>query len=33
MEIFESRSGLYRKSREVELSVLNDPIDLRIVSK
>jgi hypothetical protein len=33
MEIFESRSGLYRKSREVELSVLNDPVDLRIVNK
>jgi hypothetical protein len=33
MGIFESRSGLYRISREVELSVLNDPVDLRIVSK
>jgi hypothetical protein len=31
--IFESRSGLYRISREVELSVLNDPVDLKIVSK
>jgi hypothetical protein len=33
MGIFETRSGLYRISREVELSVLNDPVDLRIVSK
>jgi hypothetical protein len=33
MGIFESRSGLYRIYREVELSVLNDPVDLRIVSK
>jgi hypothetical protein len=33
MGIFESRSGLYQISREVELSVLNDPVDLRIVSK
>jgi hypothetical protein len=33
MGIFESRSGLYRISREVELSVLNDPVDLRIISK
>jgi hypothetical protein len=33
MGIFESWSGLYRISREVELSVLNDPVDLRIVSK
>jgi hypothetical protein len=33
MTIFESRNGLYRISREVELSVLNDPADLRIVSK
>jgi hypothetical protein len=33
MGIFESRSGLYRISREVELSVLNDSVDLRIVSK
>jgi hypothetical protein len=33
MGIFESRSGLYRISREVELSVLNEPIDLKIVSK
>jgi hypothetical protein len=33
MGIFESRSGLYRISKEVELSVLNDPVDLRIVSK
>jgi hypothetical protein len=33
MGIFESRSGLYRISREDELSVLNDPVDLRIVSK
>jgi hypothetical protein len=33
MGIFESRNGLYRISREVELSVLNDPVDLRMVSK
>jgi hypothetical protein len=33
MGIFESRNELYRISREVELSVLNDPVDLRIVSK
>jgi hypothetical protein len=33
MGIFESRNGLYWISREVELSVLNDPVDLRIVSK
>jgi hypothetical protein len=33
MGIFKSRNGLYRISREVELSVLNDPVDLRIVSK
>jgi hypothetical protein len=33
MCIFESRSGLYRTSREVELSVLNEPVDLKIVSK
>jgi hypothetical protein len=33
MGIFESRRGLYQKSREVERSVLNDPVDLRIVSK
>jgi hypothetical protein len=33
MSIFESRSGLYQISREVELSVLNDPVDLRIISK
>jgi hypothetical protein len=33
MGIFESRSGLYRISREVELSVLNEPVDLKIVSK
>jgi hypothetical protein len=33
MGIFESRSGLYRISREVELSLLNDPVDLRIVRK
>jgi hypothetical protein len=33
MGIFESRNELYRISREVELSVLNDPIDLRIVCK
>jgi hypothetical protein len=33
MGIFESSSGLYRISREVKLSVLNDLVDLRIVSK
>jgi hypothetical protein len=33
MGIFESRSGLYQISREVELSVLNEPVDLKIVSK
>jgi hypothetical protein len=33
MSIFQSRSGLYRISREVELSVLNDPVDLIIVSQ
>jgi hypothetical protein len=33
MGIFESMSGLYRISREVELSVLNNPVDLRIESK
>jgi hypothetical protein len=33
MGIFESSSRLYRISSEVELSVLNDPEDLRIVSK
>ena len=33
MGIFESRSSLYRISREVELSVLTHPVDLRIVSK
>jgi hypothetical protein len=32
MGIFESRSGLYRISREVKLSVLNDPVDLKIIS-
>jgi hypothetical protein len=31
--IFESRSGLYRISREVELSVLNEPVNLKIISK
>jgi hypothetical protein len=31
--VFESRSGLYQISREVELSALNDPVDLRTVSK
>jgi hypothetical protein len=30
---FESRSGLFRISREVELSVLNELVDLKIVSK
>ena len=33
MGIFESKSGLYRISREEELSVLMHPVDLRIVSK
>jgi hypothetical protein len=33
MGIFESRSGLYRISREVEFSVLNELVDLKIVSK
>jgi hypothetical protein len=31
--MFESRSGLYRISREVELSVLTQSVELRIVSK
>lgn len=30
---FEYKSGLYRISREVELSVLTEPVQLRIVSK
>jgi hypothetical protein len=30
---FENRSALYRISREVELSVLTEPVQLRIVSK
>lgn len=33
MGMFESKSGLYRISREVELSVLMQPVDLRVVSK
>ena len=33
MGMFESKSGLYRISREVELSVLTQPVDLRVVSK
>lgn len=33
MGIFESKSGLYRISREVELSVLTQPVELRVVSK
>ena len=33
MGIFESKNSLYRISREVELSVLTHPVDLRIVSK
>ncbi|XBH55088.1 hypothetical protein VPH35_077238 [Triticum aestivum] len=33
MGMFESESGLYRISREVELSVLTHPVGLRIVSK
>lgn len=30
---FENKNGLYRISREVELSVLTEPVQLRIVSK
>uniref|UniRef100_A0ACD5W3H8 Uncharacterized protein n=1 Tax=Avena sativa TaxID=4498 RepID=A0ACD5W3H8_AVESA len=33
MGMFESRSGLYRISREIELSVLTHPVDLKIVSR
>ena len=33
MGFFESRNGLYRISREVELSVLTKPVELKIVSK
>jgi hypothetical protein len=33
MGMFESKSGLYRISREIELSVLTHPVELRIVSK
>ena len=33
MGMFERRTGLYRISREVELSVLTHPVELRIVSK
>ena len=33
MGMFESKSGLYIISREVELRVLTHPVDLRIVSK
>jgi hypothetical protein len=33
MGIIESRSGLYRISREVELSVLHEPVNLKIASK
>ena len=32
MGIFESRSGLYRISKEIKLSVLTHPVELRIVS-
>jgi hypothetical protein len=32
MGIFESRNGIYRISREIELSVLTHPIELRILS-
>ena len=30
---FKNKNGLYRISREVELSVLTEPVQLRIVSK
>ena len=33
MGMFESKSGLYRISREIELSVLTHPVELKIVSK
>ena len=33
MGIFESRSNLYRISREIELSVVTHPVELRVVSK
>ena len=33
MGMFESKTGLYRLSREVELSILTQPVELRIVSK
>jgi len=33
MGMFERKSGLYRISREIELSVLTHPVELRIVSK
>ena len=33
MSWFENKNGLYRISREVELSVLTEPDSLRIVSK
>ena len=33
MGMFESRSGLYRISREIEPSVLTQPVELRIVSQ
>uniref|UniRef100_A0ACD5URB7 Uncharacterized protein n=1 Tax=Avena sativa TaxID=4498 RepID=A0ACD5URB7_AVESA len=33
MGMFESRSGLYIISREIELSVLTHPVDLKIVSR
>lgn len=33
MGLFEGRGGLYRISREVELSVVTHPVELRIVSK
>lgn len=33
MGFFENKSGLYRISREVELSVLTKPVELKIVSK
>ena len=33
MWMFESKTGLYRISREIELSVLSNPVELRIVSE
>jgi hypothetical protein len=33
MSWFENKNGLYRIFREVELSVLTEPVQLRIVNK